>query len=271
MVRSALGKVAWVGRTASMVFGLALVMALVLGVAGMAFGANGQNFILGKLKNTATSVTGLVGNVDGGAALRVTNPNAGANDTALDLRVQAGEAPMRVNSTTRVAKLNAASAGRAVSAASADNATNAQDANTLDGKDSSEFLQSNAAAGGDLSGNYANLQIAGNAVGSSEVANGSLDVAEVTEFQFNFTVDLPPINGQSCYTGSETFSTVDSGDLVIVNAADDLPSGLVMFPLTPSSSNPQFKYRMCNITSSTIDLASGGAWRLAVFDDGNDN
>ena len=151
MVRSALGKVAWVGRTASMVFGLALVMALVLGVATMAFGANGQNFILGKLNNAATSVTGLVGNVDGGPALRVTNPNAGTNDTALDLRVQAGEAPMKVNSTTRVANLNAASAGRADSAATADsatsaqNATNAQNADELDGQDSTTLLP-----GGDL-------------------------------------------------------------------------------------------------------------------------
>ena len=40
MVRNALSKVAWVGRTASMVFGLALVLALVFGVAAMAFGAN---------------------------------------------------------------------------------------------------------------------------------------------------------------------------------------------------------------------------------------
>ena len=73
----------------------------------MALGANGQNFILGKLNNAATKVTGLVGNVDGAATLRVTNPNTGTNDTALDLRVQAGEAPMRVNSNTRVDNLNA--------------------------------------------------------------------------------------------------------------------------------------------------------------------
>ena len=89
-----------------MVFGLALVMALVLGVAGMAFGANGGNFILGKVNNAATAVTGLVGNVNG-SAMQVVNNNADANDTALDLRVQAGEAPMRVNSPTKVANLNA--------------------------------------------------------------------------------------------------------------------------------------------------------------------
>lgn len=100
MVRSALGRVAWVGRTASTVFGLALVMALVLGVASMAFGANGGNFILGSLNNTATALTRLTGNVNG-AAVQVVNTNADANDTALNLSVQAGEAPMAVNSAKR--------------------------------------------------------------------------------------------------------------------------------------------------------------------------
>jgi hypothetical protein len=106
MLRTAAAKIAWVGRTASMVFGLALVMALVFGVATMAFGANGSNFILGNLNNTATALTKLTGNVNG-SAMQVVNSNADANDTALDLRVQAGEAPMRVNSPTKVANLNA--------------------------------------------------------------------------------------------------------------------------------------------------------------------
>jgi hypothetical protein len=42
MLRTAASKVAWAGRTASMVFGLALVLALLFGVASMALGANGQ-------------------------------------------------------------------------------------------------------------------------------------------------------------------------------------------------------------------------------------
>lgn len=79
MVRRALSKVAWVGRTVSIVFGLALVMALVVGVASAAFGGN---LVLGVLTNAATKSTGLVGNVDGAAALRVSNPNAGTNDPA---------------------------------------------------------------------------------------------------------------------------------------------------------------------------------------------
>ena len=106
MLRSTASKVMWVGRATVFLVGLSVILALVFGVATTALGANGQNFILGKAKNAATKVTGLVGNVDG-ASLRVTNPNTGTNDTALALRVQAGEAPMKVNSDTRVANLNA--------------------------------------------------------------------------------------------------------------------------------------------------------------------
>jgi hypothetical protein len=85
---------------------LTVVLALVLGVATAAFAANGNNFVLGVLDNTATAVTRLVGNVDG-SALRVVNNNVDADDTAVDLRVQAGEAPMRVNSSAKVDTLNA--------------------------------------------------------------------------------------------------------------------------------------------------------------------
>jgi hypothetical protein len=107
MLRSVGSKVAWVGRTASMVFGLALVLALMFGVASMALGANGGNFILGQ-NNVATAITRLAGTagVDG-PMLQLINNNEGTNDTALALNVQAGEAPMRVNSTRKVANLNA--------------------------------------------------------------------------------------------------------------------------------------------------------------------
>jgi hypothetical protein len=72
----------------------------------------------------------------------VQNNDAGADDTALSLKVQANEPPMRINSQARVANLNAALAGRADSAASADfadNANNAQNADRLDGKNISEL------------------------------------------------------------------------------------------------------------------------------------
>src|SRR5215216_7704049 len=106
MVRSVAKKVAWVGRTASMVFGLALVIGLVVGVTSVAFGANGGNFILGSLNNTATAITKLTGTVGGGPALQVSNPSTNTGSTALDLQVATGKAPMKVNRTTKVTNLN---------------------------------------------------------------------------------------------------------------------------------------------------------------------
>lgn len=90
MLRSIAAKVAWVGRTASMVFGLALVMALVLSAATMAFGANGDFFKVGRT-NIASAVSVLTRSGTG---------------PALRLEVDSG-APLAVNSSTRVAKLNA--------------------------------------------------------------------------------------------------------------------------------------------------------------------
>ena len=102
-MRSAASKVAWVGRTASMMLGLALVLALVLGVASMALGADGDFFKVGKA-NLASAVSTL------------TKSGAGP---ALSLKVDSGP-PMAVNSGAKVNKLNA---------------------DKLDGKDFGQFVQ----------------------------------------------------------------------------------------------------------------------------------
>ena len=112
MLRSAASKVAWVGRTASMVFGLALVMALLFGVASTALAGNLDPLRIGSLKNVATKVTGLIGKVATGEALVVKNPSGGS---ALGLSV--GDpladpatktvAPMKVDSQVMVDNLNA--------------------------------------------------------------------------------------------------------------------------------------------------------------------
>jgi hypothetical protein len=90
-----------------LVVGLAAMVALVLGVATMAFAANGANWTLGQL-NSATAITKLAGSggVDG-PMLQITNDDSGSDDTALDLNVQSGEPPMTVDSQTKVRNLNA--------------------------------------------------------------------------------------------------------------------------------------------------------------------
>jgi hypothetical protein len=101
---SVLKKVMFVGRATTFVVGLAVIVALTVGVAGAAFGANGANFMLGKT-NMANAITQLVGSV-AGPSLLIDNNSTDAAATALDLQVEAGKAPMKVNSDTQVANLN---------------------------------------------------------------------------------------------------------------------------------------------------------------------
>ena len=106
MLRSTTSKVMWVGRATVFLVGLAVILALVVGAASTAFAGNGDAWRLGRA-NVATAITALGGTLGAdGPMLRLTNNNAGTNDTALDLRVQSGEAPMSVNSGTKVNNLN---------------------------------------------------------------------------------------------------------------------------------------------------------------------
>lgn len=104
MLRKAVSGIAWVGRTASMVFGLALVLGLLFGVATIALGATGGNFILGK-PNTSRAITRLTATV-AGPALKLVNTSKNSAATALDLDVAGGKPPMKVNSKTKVVNLN---------------------------------------------------------------------------------------------------------------------------------------------------------------------
>jgi hypothetical protein len=90
MLRNAASKVMWVGRATVFVVGLAVILALVLGVATAALGANGDVFRVGR-SNFASAVSVL--------------DKSGAGP-ALRLLVDSGP-PLAVNSSTKVANLNA--------------------------------------------------------------------------------------------------------------------------------------------------------------------
>jgi hypothetical protein len=107
MVKSMANKVMRLGRTTIFTVGLALLIGLAVGLGSAVLAGNGDPLLLGRA-NTASGVTRLAGTqgVDG-PMLRITNNNAGANDTALDVRVDAGEPPILVNSSPRVSNLNA--------------------------------------------------------------------------------------------------------------------------------------------------------------------
>lgn len=168
MIRSTVKKVMWIGRATVFMVGLAVILALVLGVATTALGTTGGNFILGKANNTASTPTGLISTLADAAksALIVQNKSGGP---ALELRVgntsvpANSVAPMKVNSNKVVTNLNADQldgksdtdfyaagskvadsshadqADSATSAQSATNAQNAANADKLDNLDSRAF------------------------------------------------------------------------------------------------------------------------------------
>ena len=90
MLRNAASKVMWVGRATVFVVGLAVIVALVLGAATAAFGANGDVFRIGQ-SNFASAVSVL---------------NKSGAGPALRLLVDSGP-PLAVNSQGKVANLNA--------------------------------------------------------------------------------------------------------------------------------------------------------------------
>lgn len=99
MLRRAAGKAMAVGRFASAVFGLALVLALAVGVGTAALAAvPGDPFKLGRTNTVNNAFTRLVGSNPGDAMLKVDNDSSAGGSRALDLRVEPGQAPINVNS-----------------------------------------------------------------------------------------------------------------------------------------------------------------------------
>jgi hypothetical protein len=86
---------------------LAVVASLTLATASAALAGSGVGgvFNLGKT-NTVNAITKLTGSV-AGSSLQIINNSTDAAATALDLRVASGKPPLKVNSTTKVANLNA--------------------------------------------------------------------------------------------------------------------------------------------------------------------
>lgn len=137
MTKKIAGKAMFVGRATVFAVGLAMILAVVLGVASSALAANGQPFILGK-GNVATKVSTLVKKGVG---------------PALGLKVGVGQAPLTVNPEAGTAtnlsadELDGKDAGAFLGASEkAASAASADDANTLDGVDSTAFARTTSEA-----------------------------------------------------------------------------------------------------------------------------
>ena len=106
-ISSVVKKVMLVGRATVFLVGLAVILALSVGLASTALAGTGvgATFNLGQT-NTVNAISKLVGSV-AGPSLQIDNNSTNAAATALDLQVEPGKAPMKVNSGAQVANLNA--------------------------------------------------------------------------------------------------------------------------------------------------------------------
>lgn len=242
VMKQIFSKAMMVGRTTALTLGVAVMLALVLGIGTTAVAATGANFLLGK-SNSARAVSKLTSAV-AGPTMQLINNGTAAAATALNLKVPAGHAPLTVNS-------------------GAGTATNLS-ADRLDGKDSNYFQQANATAGGDLSGSYPNPQLAQGAVGPDEVANWSLGIEDVTKSAGFASLDPGVVPASGCIDQSVMGMDVAQWDFILVNPPRSLPDGLVASPTLASATGP-FTFRICNIKSSSIDPPAG-VWGVAAFD-----
>ena len=136
--KKALSTTLWMARGTATMLGLAVMLAVVLGVGTTALAAvPGDPFKLGRI-NTIAKITQLVGSADD-ALLRIDNDSKGATATALDLQVQPTRPPMKVNSFTKVDKLNADLLDGRESNQFVTITDKASDSDKLDGRDSSSF------------------------------------------------------------------------------------------------------------------------------------
>lgn len=153
MLRSAAGKVMWVGRTTVFVVGLAVILALIFGMVSRATAHSGSTGLFHlNHNNPVSALSTLTGNL-AGSVLRVSNNGAGP---ALSLQVGSGQAPLTVN----------ASAGKATNL----------NADRLDDKEASSFAD-------------ATHQHSGTDITSGTVAEARIDAAIARDGEVVTTVE----------------------------------------------------------------------------------
>jgi hypothetical protein len=222
MVRSTVSKIMWVGRATVFMVGLAVVLALVFGVATAALGAPVSTFKLGQI-NTSKAISTLVGAVSG-SNLKIENTGTGANATALELKVPQGNAPLAVNTDAgKATNLNADKVDGQEASSFASQAGLNSEANTRANTD--QTLQ------GNIDGESAARAAADNALGQGDgEANEPSDPVDFTKVK-NIPADVINRN-------ADTIDGKDSSELVgTAGQSAQTSFGTSSLDLSPSSSS----------------------------------
>jgi trimeric autotransporter adhesin len=139
-------------------------------------------------------------------------------------------------------------------------------ADLLDGVDSTAFLGTGSAAGGDLSGTYPDPAVAANAIGSAEVADGSLNGVDTFKLIGTVTVDVPSVAASSCSALTVTVSGIEFGDLALLFPAGNFgSSGVSLYTVRNITIDDAIRYTVCNATTGAVDPLSG-VWGYVVID-----
>lgn len=205
MLANTTKKVMLVGKATTFMVGLAVILALTVGLASSALAGKGvgATFNLGKT-NTVNAITKLVGSV-AGPSLRIDNNSADPSATALDLQVEPGKAPMKVNSDAHVANLNA---------------------DELDGTTSAGFVQSaqpmKVVAAGVVTSDGRVITPNSNVVQVTKKATGfyEIQIAGVSNINFTTHIALATALG-SDGSGAETSVTGSSPNSRVTVATTD--------------------------------------------------
>jgi hypothetical protein len=183
-----------------------------------------------------------------------------------------GQVPSAQSATSADSAQTAQTAESAQSAQTAGTAQSAQtagNADTLDNLNSTDFLASGATAGGDLAGPLSSLQIAGDAVGTNEVAGDSLTGADINEgtlaavLRFGATIPSgTTVRGNFGCTAVNTGGTAECRDSV----SFPLPA-----PSQPTSVNfaPGAAGEDDATCTGTISVPTAPAGKVCIYENGD--